>query len=76
VDVRNKRCAHPRGCEKRPTFNHKGSKAAMYCSRHAEDCMVNVLTKRCAHPGGCEKRPNYGYWTDAKGTFCAEHKSD
>ncbi|CAN0401273.1 unnamed protein product [Hapterophycus canaliculatus] len=48
----------------------------MYCSRHAEDGMVDVLHKRCAHLGGCKKRPNYGCWTDGKGTFCAEHKGD
>ncbi|CAM9206493.1 unnamed protein product, partial [Laminaria digitata] len=34
------RCHH---CKLTATFNIEGSKAAMYCKRHAEHGMVNVL---------------------------------
>ncbi|CAB1098788.1 unnamed protein product [Ectocarpus sp. CCAP 1310/34] len=44
------------GCSKYPSFGVKGSGKRMFCSRHAEDGMMDIANKRCTQglPEGCE----------------------
>ncbi|CAN0342976.1 unnamed protein product, partial [Hapterophycus canaliculatus] len=63
-------------CSTVPSFNHEGSKVGMYCSRHAEDGMVDVQNKRCAHPGGCEKQPTFNHKGSKVGMYCSRHAED
>ncbi|CAM9987660.1 unnamed protein product, partial [Laminaria digitata] len=46
IRATSRRCSHD-SCPRRPSFNFKGSKSAMYCKEHAEDGMVDIVTKRC-----------------------------
>ncbi|CAN0582152.1 unnamed protein product, partial [Ectocarpus sp. 12 AP-2014] len=42
-----RRCKHPGGCTKAPSFNVEGRKTGLYCSTHSKDGMVNVTGERC-----------------------------
>ncbi|CAN0352711.1 unnamed protein product, partial [Pylaiella littoralis] len=73
VDVCSKRCNH-RGCTKRPSFIVAGTcnKTAGFCSRHAEDGMVD---KKCTHRG-CTKCPSYGVAGTKTAELCSGHAKD
>jgi hypothetical protein len=73
VDIVSKRCNHD-NCVTRPSYNLPGEATGLYCFKHKEDEMINVLEKRvCLHPK-CTKRPNYNFPGEKKGVFCFDHK--
>tara|TARA_Y100000389_G_scaffold40620_1_gene35200 strand:- start:43806 stop:44525 length:720 start_codon:yes stop_codon:yes gene_type:complete len=36
------------GCETRPSFNYEGNKTPLYCTKHKDDEMVDVVNKICS----------------------------
>lgn len=73
VGVIHKRCEEE-DCERQPNYGMKGSRKARFCSRHAEEDMVDVRHKRCIREG-CDKQASYGErGLGAKGcVYCSLH---
>ncbi len=59
VDVRSKKCEHPR-CKTQPSFNFLGEKAK-FCDEHKEEGMIDVINKKCIYEK-CEARARYEYF--------------
>ena len=74
VDVISKRCDHPAGCMKQPSFGMPGSKAGIRCTAHKEPGMVNLVSRHCDHPEGCMKQPSFGLPGATTATRCTIHK--
>ena len=51
VSFRSNRCCSHDTCTTVPSYNIEGSKKAhaVYCKKHAQDGMVDVVHKRCKH---------------------------
>lgn len=72
-----RRCKHPGGCMKAPSFNVEGSKTGLYYATHAKDGMVKVSAKERAHADGCPTLPCWGDREDAAvPKYCAKHRGD
>ena len=72
--IMGKKCGHPE-CTTRPSNGIAGSKKPEFCSRHAQDGMVNIYSKRCGHEG-CTTQSNYGVAGSKKPEFCGRHAQD
>lgn len=69
---RGPRCVQP-DCETVASRARPGSAVGLFCVRHAEPAMVNVInwTECCRE--GCGKYPTYGARGSNNREFCAEH---
>lgn len=77
VNVVTKRCQHPDGCDRIPSYGREeaGQKSrAIFCKAHKADDMVNVRHPRCAEPD-CRRQPSFGPAGGKKAFFCKEHKA-
>jgi hypothetical protein len=71
IDVVNKRCIEPGGCEFGRTFGIPGGKAT-HCKTHKKPSMVDVVHPKCLKEG-CPHIPSFGLeW--GKATHCKTHK--
>ncbi|CAN0450068.1 unnamed protein product [Ectocarpus sp. 12 AP-2014] len=71
IHVRAKTCDHV-GCTTRANFGNPCSRKAEFCSRHAEDGMVDLGRNTCGH-FGCLRTPSYGVEGSQKRDFCQRH---
>lgn len=46
-------------CSKHASYNFEGEKA-LYCSKHKQEGMIDVVSKRCINQG-CYTQPVYNY---------------
>jgi hypothetical protein len=60
-------------CKKFASFNYNGVKEAIYCSKHKEFNMVDVIHKKCIYEN-CNTRPNFNYNNETIGLYCSKHK--
>jgi len=67
-------CIHD-GCDTIPCYNFQGQKKAIYCKKHKQQEMVDVVNKRCLHEG-CDKQPTYNFQGQKKALYCNEHKRE
>lgn len=74
TNIVNKLCRGKNGevCHIHPTFNVKGSKGGIYCSRHADDGMVDVVSKLCEYDE-CPIRASFSEYGDNGKKFCETH---
>lgn len=71
--LNTKTCAYD-GCDRQPSFGHKTSFEATYCSKHKPDDFVDVRNKTCVHEG-CSKNRSFGL-KDGERLWCYEHKTE
>ena len=68
-----KTCAYD-GCDRQPSFGHKTSSEAIYCSKHKPDHFVDVKNKTCVHEG-CPKNRSFGL-KGGERLWCYDHKTE
>jgi hypothetical protein len=56
---RQKRCMHPDGCQRQPSYGPAGG-TAIYCAAHRLPAHRNWRARRC-HVSGCQKQPIFGF---------------
>lgn len=66
-----RRCIHPPGCNRNPSFGFKGGKRTS-CAAHRSAGMVNLNIVKCRGPN-CSLTPYFGL-PGTVPTFCASHK--
>ena len=66
IDIANKRCQDPKGCETCPSYGLEGE--------HKLPDMISIGHKSCQDPDGCGKRLSHGFEGDKKSTYCKKHK--
>lgn len=71
--VRRPQCSSP-GCLTVSYFNTEGSFAGMYCAKHREPGMVDVINTRCI-ADGCTTQPFFNTKGSTRGLFCKSHKA-
>ena len=65
-------CAEPT-CKTSARFNHPGQLRGMFCSRHKEVGMVDVVHARCA-VAGCMTLASFNVQGLPRGVLCSMHK--
>jgi hypothetical protein len=73
IDVINKKCQF-QNCKIRASFNKTDETSGIFCKKHKETCMKDVVSKRCQFPDGCDKIPNYNFSSETIGILCKDHK--
>lgn len=58
-----------------PSFNYKGERNGIYCSKHKEDGMINVYAKYCEE-SGCGTTATFNYEGEMIAKYCTSHKKD
>ena len=73
VAIFRKYCSHG-SCSRFPCYNFEGSKKAhaVYCKKHAQDGMVDVVHKRCKHDS-CTTIPSYNVKGSKTAVYCKQH---
>ena len=61
------------GCLTRPSFNVKGSRMALYCSKHKLKDMIDVLNPICIQDK-CVKRSLYNIRAKKRDIYCFKNK--
>jgi len=74
VNIVKKNCIHT-GCNKLPSYNKKGEKTRLYCSKHKLVDMINIGSKMCIYLG-CKTYPLFNKDGEKKPLYCLEHKLD
>lgn len=67
-------CEFP-DCKVRANFNFPTETLALYCSKHKEEGMINIISKRCAHTR-CMKQPTFNFPTKKNVLYCVKHKKE
>jgi len=62
-----------KNCNILPNYNYINEKA-LYCVKHKEDTMINVIDKKCIIKN-CNKIPIFNYENE-KALYCVKHKLD
>lgn len=63
-------------CARGLSLNHDGSKARMYSSQHAEECMMNVNSKHFAY-AECKGRSRFNHEEGSKtAMYCRKHAEE
>lgn len=62
-------------CKSQPTLNINRGKIAEYCTRHADDRMVDIHSKVYTH-NPCIMQLGWGFLINYALTICFRHKSD
>mmetsp|Transcript_345 Transcript_345/g.623 ORF Transcript_345/g.623 Transcript_345/m.623 type:complete len:294 (+) Transcript_345:319-1200(+) len=70
----HKRCRHPDGCMRQPSFGEPppAAKVAEYCKEHKREGQIDVRNPPCG-VSGCSTRPSYGERNGIP-LFCAKHR--
>ena len=71
VNIHRKRCCSHDSCSKKPSFNIKDSKLAVYCKHHAKNGMVNIRSRRCSHES-C-MTPSFNIKGSKTAVYCKQH---
>lgn len=66
-----RRCLHPPGCNRNPSFGMKGGKRTS-CATHRSAGMVNLNIVKCRGPN-CSLTPYFGF-PGTSPSFCASHQ--
>lgn len=70
-----KKCEKP-GCKKFPAYNMPGITPGIYCFKHKDTGMVDVVAKGCEYPGCPVNNPCFNIRGMKTGRFCEQHKAD
>ena len=88
LDLRNRRCVHPRGsaamaaaaatalCKRQPSYGMPGSKVATHCALHRVPGQVDLKNERyrCRFPAGCRRMASFGHVLYGRPLYCSAHK--
>ena len=58
-------------CNKRPSFNYKNEKKALYCYTHKLPDMIDIKNPICVE---CNKRASFNFNYEKKPVYCHKHK--
>ena len=75
VNIRKYNICKFNNCKVIACYNTKGSKNAIFCYKHSEPDMINVISKTCEYDG-CNTIPNYNINGSAHGKFCHKHREN
>ena len=67
-----RKCIHE-NCKTKPNFNYLDKKTGLYCKKHANKDMVNVVSKKCNEKDCNKQQPIFNYINEKVGLFCKEH---
>lgn len=63
------------GCDmESPKFNHVAEIKGIYCKKHKENDMINVVDKIFCNHFGCTSSPFYNFKNKKRGIYCVKHK--
>jgi hypothetical protein len=75
VRKKDKRVCKAKDCKAWPSFNYHGQKKGMYCSKHKQEGMEDVMHARC-QAEDCMSQPVFNAPGEKKGLYCGKHKLD
>ena len=62
-------------CNALPKFNNLNEKQGLFCLKHKQEGMINVINKKCNF-NNCNIHSNYNIPGEKKGLFCIKHKHE
>jgi len=68
-----KRCAHPHGCLRQPSFGCSKDRIPKFCQAHKPANFVHVKNSSCRFKA-CSKQPTFGRPESTIAEFCSQHK--
>ena len=58
-------------CDIRASFNFEGNTNGIYCKKHSEPGMINVVSPRC-NAEDCSKQPNFNFEGESRALYCSK----